>query len=458
MHWMATKQIITWKDNKPVLESSPLQTLRQCQYLVSGYTRKLKWIFPESVTQLLVDYCPHKYNIYAIGLNDSGEFGVGHMLPIHSFTKLESFEFVCDDCNDIYYGRSRFIIKTFGNDIYTAGTNRFGGCCTTYSLSNVTELTKINKTNLPQDSFIRSISSGLTSSHTFIISSDNKIYAFGINDNAQFGNAMRSDDSNPVLTPLHTLNRLFPSNNNKITKICTGFNHSLFLTNTGNVWSCGKNNFGQCGIVRQCGTADPLKLIPVLVPFLQNIIDIECGLMHNLCIDRAQQLWGFGYNRFGQLGFGGNKVVEKPVLNDFFKHLNVVQMSCGHSHSFVIDDDGKCWLFGRNVEGQIGIGLANWNYTGIKVPHLFQDENDDELRDLIVVDGACGYYHTIILTKQGQIYGFGSNKDHAISHEHLEQEMVCPCLVTPKEIGSKGKNETVVRIIAGHQSTIVITQ
>ncbi len=50
--------------------------------------------------------------------------------------------------------------------------------------------------------------------------------------------------------------------------------------------------------------------------------------------------------------------------------------------------------FSRNVEGQIGIGVANWNNVGVKMPHLFQDCEDKELRDLIVLDGSCGYYHT----------------------------------------------------------------
>eukprot|EP00483_Globobulimina_turgida_P011853 UN11875 len=178
--------------------------------------------------------------------------------------------------------------------------------------------------------------------------------------------------------------------------------------------------------------------------------------MHNLCVDNKQKLFVFGYNRFGQLGMGGNKIVDKPQMNDFFRFMNIIVICCGKSHSFVIDDDGKCWIFGRNMEGQIGIGLANWSYANVKMPHLFQDEEDDELKDLIVVNGSCGYYHTLLLTNRNEIYAFGSNKHHAISENHIEEEIVCPYLLTKKEIGIQ-ENEIIVRLIGGDQTTVIIT-
>eukprot|EP01084_Bolivina_argentea_P303423 523852_1 len=428
---MTSKKVITWKNNKPVLEESPLQTFNESQHLIQGYTRKLKWIFPISIIELIISYYPHKYNIYGIGLNQCGEFSVSHNSTLHHFEKLSQFESICDDCNDIYYGKSKFLIKTMNNDIYSVGNNHFGACCSIFSSSKIVHLSKINKTNLPKRSFIRLISNGLTSNHTFIITSKNKIFAFGINDNGQFGNGTHSDDANATLTPLYNLNKLF-SSNNKIIKICTGLNHTLFLTNSGHIWSCGKNKLGECGIERQYRTADPLKLIPILLP-LKNIIDISCGLMHNLCIDKTFKLWVFGYNRFGQLGMGGNKVVSVPKINNFFTFTNICKIYCGKSHSFVIDDDGKCWIFGRNCEGQIGIGYANINCSNIKIPHLFQDEQDDELKDLIIIDGSCGYFHTILLTNTNKIYVFGNNKNHTMSQNHIQEEIVCPYLLTKKK-------------------------
>ena len=75
-----------------------------------------------------------------------------------------------------------------------------------------------------------------------------------------------------------------------VTKIACGDMHSLFLTNTGSVFSIGDNTYGQLGIgenekIQQSGEA---LLIQDLLNF--KITDIFAGNDHSLCFGTLREL------------------------------------------------------------------------------------------------------------------------------------------------------------------------
>src|SRR5580693_9392206 len=67
-------------------------------------------------------------------------------------------------------------------------------------------------------------------------------------------------------------------------------------------------------------------------------------------------------------------------------------------HSLIITEDGL-YSFGNNEFGQLGLE----NNTHQNIPHKITQFNSDT-----IVSIACGYYHSLVLTKDG-LYSFGHN-------------------------------------------------
>lgn len=83
-------------------------------------------------------------------------------------------------------------------------------------------------------------------------------------------------------------------------------------------------------------------------------------------------------------------------------------------HSVALTSDGKAYGWGRNENGQLGLGYAS---PCVPVPTLlFVGNNNDNAADNsndddnIIVSAGVGKYHTLLVTKTGTVYASGGNK------------------------------------------------
>lgn len=158
------------------------------------------------------------------------------------------------------------------------------------------------------------------------------------------------------------------------------------LGSDGSLWSWGRNNYGQLGLGQQTpgtGAITASQSNPQRIPavFFDNkrIVDFMClGYQATsvLAIDEDGDLWGWGADRSGELGMGGNlatapsnfRAIPTRVPFDFRKYGGIKKMayahataSSGDTNRFVVilTNDGN--LFGA---GQFprNIGpLTQWN-------------------------------------------------------------------------------------------------
>ena len=241
-------------------------------------------------------------------------------------------------------------------------------------------------------------------------------------------------------------------------EIACGQTHSLFLTSDGSVYCAGKNNLGQCGI-EMTGNFNLnciLQMIPI--PDLFNITSVACGASHSLCLNKDGKVYAFGSNDYGQCGFLNRNldqvVIAKPTLQETLE-LNGCKIGiirCGAMHSLFIDcEKMEAYLCGDNLHGQIGNNKKD--ISTVSLPCLFKFDGYN------IVDGSCGIKHTVLMTdKRNTLLAFGSNDYFQCSSQSKEVYIFEPYVLTAEEIGIKSKKETILRVLCGTDTTVIMTR
>ncbi|MBW0467816.1 hypothetical protein O181_007531 [Austropuccinia psidii MF-1] len=127
-------------------------------------------------------------------------------------------------------------------------------------------------------------------------------------------------------------------------------------------------------------------------------------------------LYAFGDNRFGQLGLGFlSPAIDEPTLvEDLF---NLSKIACGFFHSVLIGKEGELYAFGHNRFGQCGVGTKECDLTR---PVLVDIGGNGEAGDVVdVLDACCGSEHTVLLTSRG-VWVAGSNAFGQLGLKTLE--------------------------------------
>lgn len=144
----------------------------------------------------------------------------------------------------------------------------------------------------------------------------------------------------------------------------------------------------QCGQ----GTTDD-EMSPKCVSSLLGVKmqGVATGLWHTVCISDDGDVYSFGGNQFGQLGTGSDhaetvpKLLEEACLEN--KRAKVV--TCGARHSALITDEGEAFCWGWNKYGQLGLGDAIDRSTPAQVP----------VESHRLTNISCGWWHTLALSE-----------------------------------------------------------
>eukprot|EP01116_Phalansterium_solitarium_P018380 TRINITY_DN4848_c0_g1_i2.p1 TRINITY_DN4848_c0_g1~~TRINITY_DN4848_c0_g1_i2.p1 ORF type:complete len:1991 (-),score=624.09 TRINITY_DN4848_c0_g1_i2:485-6457(-) len=338
--------------------------------------------------------------------------------------------------------------------VFSVGGNSFGqlglgfvdrgdGCQCLPSLQQVTE------SDLADVDFVQSASCGY---FTILLDSNGTAYGMGMNDQGQLGIGYTK-------LAVSVPTRVLVVDASPIVKVATGYEHSLFLHASGLVYAAGSNRFGQLGL-GYVGTAvvfpDP---VVVVIPSGTVLVDIAAGLYHNIALDNQGRIWAWGYNQRGQLGlplnpdpFAGFQRVPSPtVVPTSFRPASV---SAAEQQSAILDVDGRVWMCGSNLWGQLGQGYKNQTSCGcLSTFTLFGGETLASTR-VALVHAADDY--TLVVTAEGQMFGVGRNHNGQLCLGYDSKSEFDPSVLTLKPaIGLTGR---VSQLASGDDQTIVLDQ
>ena len=110
-------------------------------------------------------------------------------------------------------------------------------------------------------------------------------------------------------------------------------------------------------------------------------------------------MYVLGDNGYGELGLDNSVFEKSPVKNSFFNNLNLTikKIATGGRHTLVLTKNGEVYAFGDNSEGQCSGYLSFY-----KVPIKVSFKNEEK-----IVDIACGYNHSIAYNEKGILYTWG---------------------------------------------------
>lgn len=141
----------------------------------------------------------------------------------------------------------------------------------------------------------------------------------------------------------------------RVKQLNEGFNHTVILTETGKVYSIGKNKYGQLG---NGNTLDStVEAVGVRQTdgqnLLENIKQVHAGEYSTIAITKDNKVYVWGYNKDNRLGQGNDFIqTNLPVLYEGVE--NAMLVSAGYHHTEIADQEGFVWNFGQGTLGQLG--------------------------------------------------------------------------------------------------------
>jgi len=179
----------------------------------------------------------------------------------------------------------------------------------------------------------------------------------------------------------------------------------------------GHNLHGQLGYEDNNQRASPVNVsfVELGTNFRLKFLSSSAG-GHRCAISHDNQAKCFGWNPYGQLGYG-DKVPRGKVVNtmgdlllpiDFGNNFVPTKIACGYAHTCALSMQHTIKCFGYNSNGQLGYNdvevrgdAANEMGTNLTVVDL--------VSTFVPVDIAVGSFHSCVLSAAGTIKCFGKN-------------------------------------------------
>ena len=312
-------------------------------------------------------------NVYAWGKNEYGRLGDGTTIDRDIPVLLSTFS---EDPNiniiAVSAGWEFSLALDSSGRVYAWGRNNRGqlGDGTMIDRDRPVLLTRFSK---DLNIIITAISAGYE--HSLALDYMNNVYAWGYNLYGQLGDGTKLDRDTPVL-----VNTFTDDPNITITSISAGFEHSVALDSTGNVYAWGINNFGQLGD----GAIVDDSVTPLIVStFLDDpditIEDISVGDNHNLALDAKGNIYAWGRNSIGQLGDQTTTHRNRPILLTTFSddpNFTIISIAAGHNHSLTLSSNRTGYAWGDNNDGHLGDGTTTDNSTPQDIGRITTQKED----------------------------------------------------------------------------------
>lgn len=202
--------------------------------------------------------------------------------------------------------------------------------------------------------------------------------------------------------------------------IQAGESHTCMLTAEGKVRCWGYNTYGQLGYGNTNNVGDTATSLPYTagdVPLPSAAQQIATGASHTCALLETGFVYCWGRNNVGQLGHGRtDNLGDDDSISSWGSvplGVPVIKIAAAGNQTCAILEGGALHCWGYNGHGELGYGHTN---------HIGDNEDVFSVGDVPigapVKDIALGYYHTCVLLESEDIRCWGYNLYGQLGYAH----------------------------------------
>ncbi|CAI9088541.1 OLC1v1022893C3 [Oldenlandia corymbosa var. corymbosa] len=194
----------------------------------------------------------------------------------------------------------------------------------------------------------------------------------------------------------------------QVVQVSASHNHAAFVTQSGEVFTCGDNSSFCCG---HKDTSRPI-FRPRLVEALKGIPckQVAAGLSFTAFLSKEGHVYTCGTNVHGQLGHGDT--VDRPtpkLVEGLERASHIVHISAGPGYALAIGNDGTLFSFGSGSNFCLGHGEQH-NELHPRAVQYFKRKG------IHVIRVSAGDEHVVALDSNGYVYTWGKGYCGALGH------------------------------------------
>ncbi|KAH9329532.1 hypothetical protein KI387_001640, partial [Taxus chinensis] len=189
-------------------------------------------------------------------------------------------------------------------------------------------------------------------------------------------------------------------------------------------------------------TLRPKRLESALV---LDVHDIACGGKHAALITRQGELFTWGQESGGCLGYAVGADVSQPQLVDTLANNTIKFAACGEYQTCAVTNTGELYTWGDGAcnVGLLGNGICVGRWTPRKVSGCLEGVKVNFI--------SCGAWHAALVTTGGQLFTVGDGTFGALGHGD------CKSVFHPREVEALKGLQT-VRVACGMWHTAAVVE
>lgn len=269
---------------------------------------------------------------------------------------------------------------------------------------------------------------------------------------------------------------------------------TAFVTESGALFVCGSGEDGRLGLGHLAPAPTPME-IRVLSHL--KVVKVACGYGHCLALSEDRRVFAWGEGTWGNTGVANSAEVMEPQELHSLAPLDCMNVYCGGFHSAAVTSVGHLYTWGKNTNGQLGIGtvtMAEESPTKVDIdgvvidcglgrnhsafiaqvtaPNLmtcgmnsngqlghddFVDRCDPMpvvvLDDRQIISVGCGAAHTACVSQFGDVITFGNGRSGQLGvFSGIDTDHAAPV-----QLQSFSEHK-VVKVVCGQEITAAITE
>ncbi|XP_065876398.1 ultraviolet-B receptor UVR8 [Euphorbia lathyris] len=232
--------------------------------------------------------------------------------------------------------------------------------------------------------------------HCLAVTMDGDVQSWGRNQNGQLGLGTTEDSLVPQ--KIHAFQGI------PIKMVAAGAEHTAAVTEDGELYGWGWGCYGNLGLGDRNDRLVPGK---VSLPHGDKMVMVACGWRHTISVSSFGGLYTYGWSKYGQLGHGDFKDHLIPHRVEALRDSSVSQISGGWRHTMAVTSDGKLYGWGWNKFGQVGVG-DNVDHSSPMQVKFPQEQK--------VIQIACGWRHTLAVTELQNVFSWGRGTNGQLGH------------------------------------------